>query len=124
MTLDINFVELAEEQDQFEELFMMAFEELEDASEDAEEFMDIIIDDISYLASEDISDILSHLDEKVAVADAIKAKKKKRKRDRTAAGKMAKRKLKIKLSKSSYRPNKKRSRKAMKGARIRRNIPG
>lgn len=118
-----SFNKYSEIQEAFDELFIMAVEESEDFEE---ENQDAILEELSYVSDEDLESIysLAQVDEKMSIADAIQAKKQKRKRMRTAEGKMAKRKLERKMARSSYRPDKKRSRVAKKGARIRRNIPG
>ncbi|MFK5882937.1 MAG: hypothetical protein QM489_01200 [Candidatus Izemoplasma sp.] len=81
------------------------------------------VDEIEFLELNEIQELIS-LDEKLSVKAAIQAKKGRKKRGRTAAGKLAARKLKIKTSRSSYRPDKGRSRAASKAQkRVRRKLP-
>ena len=91
-----------------------------------EDFVDICIEeniteDIEEL---EISDMLDVIDEKLSIAKAIKVKKQKARRMKTSAGKLAKKKLDRKTSRSSYVPNKKRSRSQKRAhKRVRRKIP-
>ncbi len=72
----------------------------------------------------DIEDFYNIQFEKLSVSQAIQKKKKDKKRSRTAAGKLAAAKLKRKMDRSSYVPNKKRSRAQKKAhQRVRRNLP-